>query len=77
MGADVALGEVPLRNHCCRIFHYVDEGESLLVEESPCGKGTALKVRAADEQEYNELGDRCDGVLGQSETVVPLMRRVA
>ena len=28
VGADVALGEVPLRNRCRRIFHYVDEGES-------------------------------------------------
>ena len=47
------------------------------MEESPCGRETALKVRAAYEQEYNELGDRCDGVLGQSEIVVPLIRRVA
>ena len=48
-----------------------------MVEESPCGRGRALKVRVADEQEYNELGDQRGGVLGQSETEVPLMWRVA
>ena len=48
-----------------------------MVEESPCGRGRALKVRVGDEREYNELGDRYGGVLGQSETVVPLIRRVA
>ena len=48
-----------------------------MVEESLCGRGRALKVHVAYEQEYNELGDRCGGVLGQSEIVVPLIRRVA
>ena len=48
-----------------------------MVEESPCGREKASKVREADEQEYTELGDRRGGVLGRSETVVPLMRRVA
>ena len=48
-----------------------------MVEESPCGREKALKVRGADERECNELGDRRGGVSGQSETVAPLIRRVA
>ena len=48
-----------------------------MAEASLCGRGKALKVRVVDEQEYTELGDRCDGVLSQSETVVPLKRRAA